>query len=270
MADVDSLTTLDSPVVIGAPTRYRLVQDQDIFEIRAYFGEPPEAAYLAVARFLSNQETHLFGECVMWSPAIRHVGVLSLNNVTASEDIVSFRTGPAPGDEVLRVTADGLLTVPLRTAYASLHATAFMRTIKGADNSAAGLVVAGASFETAYLGVANSTTAGFHAALPERVPDGATITSIGILYWRAAGGDTVTLRLFKTTVTDNTGTSVHTATGTGTAAAVTYLEDSVSPGEVIDYSTYAYGLVVTLGNGTAGNARFYALRITYTITTVGS
>lgn len=281
MSDVDSLVTADALAAYWAPPKYRIVQDLGLLQIRAYFG-PGTATdrFLPAAGFFASGETRLYGELVFHSnPAIRHEGTLALNNVSAGEDLASFRTGPSPGTEVVRVTVDGWpdkKTTTTRTAYASIHASAFFRDLKGDDNSSSGLAGSSGAYETAHLETTEiGAFADFCADFPCRIPNGASITAIFMLYQVASGGLPITnkcvkVSLFKTALSDNTGTDIHVLTsgqGTGSMASA---EDSVSA-EVIDYDAYTYGVRVSLRNSypNANTSLFYALRITYTYSAIG-
>lgn len=109
MPDYSSLQTYDAAAIPGSPPRYCLYHESDYLEVRSYYGSIPDGFNTAIARFLSNKETHLYGECILHDPAIRSFGVLSLTNMNQGEDIVSFRSGNAVGDEQLRILSDGTI-----------------------------------------------------------------------------------------------------------------------------------------------------------------
>jgi hypothetical protein len=273
MPDLSGIYTEDTPASSPDPDMFRIIQDADQLEIRGYYGVLASAAYTTVARFLSNQETHLYGELHLGVPAIRHAGTLALNNVNAPEAIVTFCTG-AGSTEVLRVEEDGTLTFPERTGYVTVHATAFFRSVIGTDTATSGLIVSGTTFDSASLTTSDTTNVqNFLAAFPARIPQGATVTSIGFGYKVGNGGghwsDYVDVSFFKTRISDGYGYALQTIPsedGTGSYATV---DTALTTPETIDYETYTYGFAVNLKNGAATNSRFYNLKITYTYTTLG-
>jgi hypothetical protein len=272
MADLESLVTDDSSSPVpGAPKKYRIIQDSDILEVRAYFGTGTSDPYLAAAAFLANQETHLYGELVMATPAIRHAGILSLNNIS-NDDIVSFRSGSAPGDEVLRVKANGDVQYgTTRTAYVSVHSTAFFINLYSGDLSDAG-IFGGGSFAETYLYTTNTASSRqFFCGFPVRIPQRATVTKIGMLYRTngTAPNNYVSVIFCRTDLDTNSGTTIYTLDSNNSSAAIAYKEDTLNSPEIINYEDYAYSLRVVIRNSSESNSRFYALRITYEFDLIG-
>jgi hypothetical protein len=200
-----------------------------------------------------------------------------VNEVTGAADIVVFSTGASSPAEVLSITEDGWVdktSDATRTAYVSVHASAFFRNMKGQDNSVSGLLVTSGAYSTAHLATeVTNAPVDFCADFPCRIPDGAVITSVSMLYQVAYLGTEGTNRwvkvyLNKTDLTDNTGTNLLTLTsGTGSGSLNTA---TGSLSEQVDYMNNSYNIQVSLRNLiNGGTSHFYALRITYTYTKVG-
>lgn len=280
MADLTLLTyDLTSPA--GAPAKYRIVHDADVLVIRAYFGPATSDPYLSVAEFRvkDNDDTRvqLYGECVLWNPIIRSEGPLTLTNENGNEDIVSFRKADAPsgapGLEVLHVASDGSLVVQIYPAYASLHATDFFRNVLGTVNTYSGLN-SGTSCQTAYLTTtATDDVEECLAVFPSRIPQGATITAVGLTYRLKSGvspaTNSVKLHLFRTSIATGTGEDLHQTSSDIADGTIRWVSSGLDTPEVVDYESYCYGVWVELRNDDAGESRFHGALILYTHTLVG-
>jgi hypothetical protein len=103
MADTLDLTTWTdsrSWVANGA----RLQQQTETVDLQFKYGS---GTYKSAVRFLANGDLRLFGELITETGALLSYATLAFTSLDASQDVASFRSGPAAGTEVLRVASTG-------------------------------------------------------------------------------------------------------------------------------------------------------------------
>jgi len=102
--EVTSIDTTDS-LAFWAPGYFKAKQLRDTLEFYADYGNRE----ISILKLLANGDTHVYGEFVLHDGAIRGFNTVGLSCTDGSSDIVSFRTGHNEGDEVARITKDGVV-----------------------------------------------------------------------------------------------------------------------------------------------------------------
>jgi len=106
--DPVELTTIgdqvgDKQYMFWAPEHFKAYQLRDYMDFRAELG----TGDVTIMRLLANRDVHIYGELVLRDPAIRVFETLGITCTSRNQDIASFRTGGAEGDEVLRIMNTG-------------------------------------------------------------------------------------------------------------------------------------------------------------------
>lgn len=139
-----------------SPTSFEVYQNNDIMQFRAQFNSNP-ATDVVLMTFMANRDVSLYGELMMNGGAMRSLRTFSINVTTSGEDVVSFRSGNAPGDEVLRILSDGTITSGTDVMVLAHNILSLQAYTDSAANGAEVTVVAGTGSAGIGLSVGGDT-----------------------------------------------------------------------------------------------------------------